>query len=91
MKEHAHVMPAISREPATPSKLVDVIRCNCKAEGKVCSRCSYGSNGMSCTSYCVREGGMLVQPEGDEGDSQLSDYDIEKYYYCRRSNRSYYN
>ena len=59
VKEHEHVMPAISREPAAPSKLMDVVRCSCKAEGKVCSgRCSYGSNGMSCTSYCVCKGGM---------------------------------
>ena len=61
VKEHERVMPAISRERAAPSKLMDVVRCSCKAEGKVCSgRCSYGSNGMSCTSYCVCEGGMLA-------------------------------
>ena len=54
-------MPAISREPTAQSKLMDVIRCSCKEEGKVCSgRCSYGSNGMPCTSYCVCEGGMLA-------------------------------
>ena len=61
VKEHENVMPAISREPAVPSKLMDVVRCSCKAEGKLCSgRCSYGSNGMLYTSYCVCEGGMLV-------------------------------
>ena len=61
VKEHEHVMPANSREPAAPSKLMDVVRCSCKAEGKVCcGRCSYGSNGMSCTSYCVCEGCMLA-------------------------------
>ena len=61
LKEHEHAMPAISREPAAPSKLVDVVSCSCKAEGKVCSgRCCYGSNGMWCTSYCVCEGGMLA-------------------------------
>ncbi len=60
VKEHEHVMPAISREPAS-SKLVDVVSCSCKADGKVCSgRCSYGSNGMLCTSYYVCEGGMLA-------------------------------
>ena len=59
VKEHEQVMPAISREPPAPSKLMDVVRCSCKAEGKVCSgRCSYGSNGMSWTSYCVCERGM---------------------------------
>ena len=30
-------MPAISREPPAPSKLMDVVRCSCKAEGNVCS------------------------------------------------------
>ena len=61
VEEHEKVMPAISREPAVPSKLMDVIRCSCKAEGKLCiGRCSYVFNGMSCTSYCVREGGMLA-------------------------------
>ena len=61
MKEHEHVMPVISRELAAPLKLMDIIRCSCKAECNVCSgRCSYGSNGMSCTSHCVREGGMLA-------------------------------
>ena len=60
VKEHEYVMHAISREPAAPSKLMDVTS-SCKAESKVCGgRCSYGSNGMSCTSYCVREGGMLA-------------------------------
>ncbi len=63
VKEHEYVMPAISREPPAPSKLVDVIRCSCNAEGNVCSgsgRWCYGSNVMSCTSYCVCEGGMLA-------------------------------
>ena len=61
LKEHEHSMPAISREPAAPSKLVDVVSCSCKAEGKVCSgRCCYGSNGMLFTSYWVCEGGMLA-------------------------------
>ena len=61
VKEHEHVMPATSREPAPTSKLVDVVSCSCKAEGKLCSgRCNYGSNVMSCISYCVCEGGMLA-------------------------------
>ena len=62
VKEHEHVMPAVSREPAAPSKLMDVISCSCKAEGKACSgRCSCGSSGLSCTSYCsVKEGIIAV-------------------------------
>ena len=35
VKEHEHVMPAVSREPAAPSKLLDVISCSFKAEGRV--------------------------------------------------------
>ena len=29
-------MPAVSQEPATLSKLMDVISCSCKAEDKAC-------------------------------------------------------
>ena len=37
VKEHEYMMPAISPEPAAPSKGMDVVSCSCKAEGKVCS------------------------------------------------------
>ena len=64
MKEHEHVIPVIYREPAAPSKLMDVISCS----GKACSgRCSCGSRGLSCTSYCVCEGGMIVVPTDSTG------------------------
>ena len=78
-------MPAISLEPAASSKLMEVFRGSCKAEGKVCSgRCSYGSNGMACTIYCVCEGDLLAvnpptQPEKDEGDSQQSEVDSDEF------------
>ena len=44
VNEHDHVMTAISREPAAPSKLMDVISCGCKRrvkheeeeEGEIC-------------------------------------------------------
>ena len=81
--EHEHVMPAVSREPAAPSKLMDVISCSCKAEGKACSgRCSCGSSGLSCTSYCVCEGGNNccnphTQQEEDEDEPQQSDVDSD--------------
>ena len=83
VKEHEHVMPAVSREPAAPSKLMDVISCSCKAEGKACSgRCSCGSSGLSCTSYCVCEGGNTccnphTQQEEDEDEPQQSDVDYD--------------
>ena len=82
VKEHEHVMPAISREPVAHSKHMNAIRCSGKEEGKVCSgRCTYGSSGMSCTSYCVCEGGMLAvnhtQRREDEGDSQQSEVDSD--------------
>ena len=83
VKEHEHVMPAVSREPAAPSKLMDVISCSCKAEGKACSgRCSCGSSGLSCTSYCVCEGGNNccnphTQQEEDEDEPQQSDVDSD--------------
>ena len=83
VKEHEHVMPAVYREPAAPSKLMDVISCSCKAEGKACSgRSSCGSSGLSCTSYCVCEGGNNccnphTQQEEDEDEPQQSDVDSD--------------
>ena len=40
-------------EPAPP-ELVDVIRCQCRAEGKKCSTvsCSCHKEHLTCTSYC---------------------------------------
>ena len=81
------MMPAISREPVAPSKLMDVIRHSCKEEGKVCSgRCRYGSNGMSCTSYCVCDRrrhacfNTPIQPEEEDvGDSQQSEVDSDEF------------
>ena len=40
-------MPAISQEPAVPSKLMDVISSGCKAEGK------HVVEAMSSGDYCV--------------------------------------
>ena len=84
VKEHEHVMPAVSREPAAPSKLMGVISCSCKAGGgKACSgRCSCGSSGLSYTSYCVCEGGNnccnpQTQQEEDEDEAQQSDVDYD--------------
>jgi hypothetical protein len=57
--ENDKVMPVLSKEPIAPEKLMDVISCSCRAEGKACSgKCSCAANGLSCTSYCVCEGGM---------------------------------
>ena len=53
VKEHE---PAISREPAAPSKLMDIVRCSLKTKGKVCSGRWIQWNVS--TSYCVCEGGM---------------------------------
>ena len=65
VKEHEGVMPAISREPAAPSKLMDVVRCSCKADGKVCiGRCSCGSKQIECcepATVSVKEA-CLLQP-----------------------------
>ena len=52
-------------------------------EGKACSgRCSCGPSGLSCTSYCVCEGGNNccnphTQQEKDEDEPQQSDVDSD--------------
>ena len=80
IKANNDVMPVLSKEPIAPGQLMDVISCNCKAEGTACSkRCSCLTNGLSCTHYCFCEGGEscsnpLTQQYDDEiGDEGLAD------------------
>lgn len=73
------VMPCLSKEPAAPENLMDVISCSCRAVGNACSKkCGCSSSGLSCTSYCVCEGGdecfnALTQREGLEEGSDEQD------------------
>jgi hypothetical protein len=47
-------IPAISHSDLAPSELIDVIKCQCKVQGKMCSNevCSCHKEHISCTSYC---------------------------------------
>ena len=75
------VMPVLSRDPIAPEQLMDIISCNCKAEGKACSgRCSCVGNGLSCTKYCLCEGGEecfnpLTQRNDEEEDEEEDNKD----------------
>ena len=72
------VMPCISRDPVAPPGLLDVISCGCQAAGKACSQrnCSCVSAGLSCTAYCVCEGGdICCNPHSKDND--LDDEDDE--------------
>ncbi len=76
---NGEVMPVLSKEPAAPEKLMDVISCSCRAEGNTCSRkCRCAANGLSCTSYCVCEGesccnALTQQMENEDEDGQERD------------------
>lgn len=53
-----NVMPVLSRDPIAPEQLMDITSCNYQAKGKAChERCSCVENGLSCTNYCLCEGG----------------------------------
>ena len=47
-------IPAISKKPAGPQELIDVIACNCTAAGKACraNKCSCHRERLPCTAYC---------------------------------------
>ena len=49
------VMPVIAQQPIAPPKLLDVISCGCRSEGKACAQksCKCHSDSLSCTEYCV--------------------------------------
>jgi hypothetical protein len=81
--DNGDVKPSLSKEPAAPDKLMDVISCSCRAEGSACSKkCGCAANGLSCTSYCVCEGGdsccnEFTQRLDDEEDDELDEDDEE--------------
>ena len=47
-------IPVIAHGDPAPSELIDVIKCQCKAQGKMCSSegCGCHKEHISCTSYC---------------------------------------
>jgi hypothetical protein len=74
------VVPCLSKEPAAPENLMDVISCSCRAQGNACSRkCGCAANGLSCTSYCACEGGndccnaLTQRQDGEEGHEELGE------------------
>ena len=46
-------IPVIDHSDPAPSELIDIIRCQCKAQGKICSSevCGCYKERISCTSY----------------------------------------
>ena len=54
-------VPVIALGDPAPPELIDVIRCQCQAQGKKCSTaaCSCKKEHLACTSYCRR--GLLPQ------------------------------
>lgn len=51
-------IPVIAQGVPAPPELIDVIRCQCKVQGKKCSTesCSCHKEHLSCTSYSGEEG-----------------------------------
>ena len=72
--------PRLARGPAAPPALMDVINCQCKAVGKVCSShaCSCHSAGLSCMPYCYYVGeAMCFNPftKHDENEARHDNED----------------
>ena len=52
-------IPGVAQGAPAPPELLDVIKCQCKAQGKQCSTeaCSCHKQHLACTSYCNCSGG----------------------------------
>ena len=58
IKDDIPVPAVIALGDPAPPELIDVIRCQCRAQGKKCSTaaCSYKKEHLACTSYCYYAG-----------------------------------
>ncbi len=79
-------IPAISKGPAGPKTLLEVIACNCASAEKACSAhsCSCHHEGLSCTVYCKCSSGEKCrnphkadQEEEDDNETQEQQEDNE--------------
>ena len=75
---------------SSPPELIDVIRCQCRAQGKKCSTeaCGCHKQHLSCTSYCNCSGGedccnpytnRQVGQAGDEEGAEMEDIQAEDF------------
>ena len=56
-------MPIVSQYAIAPEALLDVVKCSCKAEGKLCEtdKCSCRRGAISCTGFCSCYGTELCK------------------------------
>ena len=74
-------IPVVAAGDPAPPELVDVIKCQCRAEGKKCSTvsCSCHKEHLTCTSYCNccgEEG--CYNPNSKRVTTQEADQEIEE-------------
>ena len=81
-------IPVIAQGDPAPPELIDVIQCQCRAQGKKCSTeaCGCHKQHLSCTSFCNCSGDESccnpyttqedAQP-GDEGEVAAEDFDTD--------------
>ena len=74
-------IPVVAAGDPAPPELVDVIKCQCRAEGKKCSTvsCSCHKEHLTCTSYCNccgEEG--CYNPYSKRVTTQEADQEIEE-------------
>ena len=65
--------PAIAQGDPAPPELIDVIQCQCRAQGKKCSTeaCGCHKQHLSCTSFCNCSGGEnCCNPYTTQEDAQ---------------------
>ena len=83
-------IPVVAGGDPAPPELIDVIRCQCRAQGKKCSTeaCGCHKQHLSCTSYCNCSGGedccnpytnRQVAQAGDEEGAEMEDIQAEDF------------
>lgn len=84
-------IPVLAQGAPAPPELIDVIRCQCKAQDKKCSTgaCSCHKEHLTCTSYCNCSGEedccnpytrrQNTDEEGDEEEEFGDDVEVEEF------------
>lgn len=77
------VMPVIADQPIGPPRIIDIISCNCSAEGTACSTksCLCSKQNLSCTKYCKFEAQVCMNPNTvlqDEEDANEDEDEDDK-------------
>ncbi len=82
--EGGHYIPVVSKVPAAPEAVVELVKCSCVAS-KCSGRCSCTAHNLACTELCKCEGAedtcdnvaMSQNPSDDEENEEEEMEDLD--------------